>query len=157
MKRHSGKREHACPRCPQSFVYIKELDRHMLGHKEERPFVCNIPGCGKAFKESYIFRLHMKRHDGTLKKRFVCTYSPCDKKFARRYTLERHILTHTGQKDYHCQYCEASYAQKNDLVKHLKIHVGDAIYNCTFDGCNAGFRLRAELKKHYAVHYNIVE
>ena len=46
-----------------------------------------------------------------------------------------------------------AYTQRNDLIKHLKEHVGDAIYKCDFEGCTEGFRLKFELKQHYAVHY----
>jgi KRAB domain-containing zinc finger protein len=153
VKRHADVREFQCPRCPASFVYIKKLERHMIGHSEDRKYICEQPGCTKTFKDVYTFHIHQKRHNGTLVRKYACTFQTCEKKFVSKYALDRHTLTHTLQKPHQCEYCEMAYAQKNDLIKHMKIHVGDDIYRCTIDGCLEGFRLQADLKRHYAVHY----
>ena len=151
VKRHSDKRDFACPQCPQSFVYIKELERHMSSHIDSRKYICTFEGCTKRFNDLYIFQLHKKRHLGLLERKYLCEY--CEKRFTSKYALDRHVLTHTQQRPHACEYCSMAYTQRNDLVKHLREHVGDAIYRCNFEGCNEGFRLKFELKQHYAVHY----
>ncbi|CAG9806882.1 unnamed protein product [Chironomus riparius] len=151
VKRHSEKRDFACPQCPQSFVYIKELERHMSSHIDNRKYVCTFEGCTKRFNDLYIFQLHKKRHLGLLERKYHCEY--CEKRFTSKYALDRHVLTHTQQRPHVCEYCSMAYTQRNDLIKHLREHVGDAIYKCDFEGCTEGFRLKFELKQHYAVHY----
>lgn len=150
IKRHSDKREFQCPQCPQSFVFLRELELHKSSHLNERKFSCPYEGCQKRFNNVLLLNVHNKRHFGW-EKRFQCDY--CDKRFLSKFVLKRHILIHTKQKPHACRYCNVAFTQKNELVKHLRIHVGDNIYMCEFEGCTAGFRLKIELKQHYAVHY----
>ena len=41
------------------------------GEKDERPFACAVPGCGRAFKLKQALIIHLRRHAGI--KRYHCT------------------------------------------------------------------------------------
>lgn len=46
-----------------------------------------------------------------------------------------------------------SYASKGDLAKHITKGHREQVYKCEHHGCDAGFRLKTELRDHYKVHY----
>ncbi|CAD6890575.1 unnamed protein product [Tilletia laevis] len=61
---------------------------------DERPFQCEHPGCGKAFKKRNKLNRHMLSH--TDERKYVCQHPGCDKKFLRSQHLAAHQQTHSG-------------------------------------------------------------
>lgn len=84
---------HECKICSKRFINKFKLSNHETTHSSERPHVCEQ--CGAAFKTSDGLVVHMKRHNGTLKKRFSC--NQCSLKFTSMNRLQTHLLTHTGE------------------------------------------------------------
>jgi len=101
---------------------------------EEKRFVCQVPGCAKAFVQNFKcqkcgngfgnqarLQQHMDRHEGV--KRAQCEV--CEKRFFDNYKLKVHMRIHTGERPYQCVLCDKTFVQKNDFQRHMKkLHPG---------------------------------
>ena len=64
---------------------------HERSHSDDRPFACDVPGCGKRFKDEYTLVTHARVHTG--EKRFACGEDGvpgCGKRFGYKVDLKRH-------------------------------------------------------------------
>jgi len=105
-----------CPHCPQTFVNVGVLDRHITLHLPPT-FQCDH--CDKKFHTNYYLKTHVKRkHVADSEKDFVC--SQCGKGFANKETLEGHLNMHAGLKPFKCRYCEMCYQNKSNRMAHEK-------------------------------------
>lgn len=59
---------------------------------KDRPYVCDVPLCDRAFKRYEHLKRHMKMHTGD--KPFECSFSGCNKTFSRSDNLAQHMRTH---------------------------------------------------------------
>ncbi|KAG8936204.1 zf-C2H2 Zinc finger, C2H2 type [Tulasnella sp. 418] len=56
-------RPHVCPICFGTFARSEHLKRHLRSlHSENKPNVCEYPGCGKTFSRKDNLRQHMQTH-----------------------------------------------------------------------------------------------
>jgi uncharacterized Zn-finger protein len=51
-----------CKHCDKRFKRHEHLKRHMKIHTDDRPFCCDIEGCGRKFSRSDNFRAHRRTH-----------------------------------------------------------------------------------------------
>lgn len=58
----------------------------------DRPFMCKVPGCNRAFKRVEHLKRHNKMHTG--EKPFVCKFPGCSRGFSRSDNLNAHYKTH---------------------------------------------------------------
>lgn len=63
------------------------------GGTKERPFVCDVPMCERAFKRYEHLKRHMKMHTGD--KPYKCKFPNCSKSFSRSDNLSQHMKTHS--------------------------------------------------------------
>ena len=96
MQSHTGHRPFQCQTCGQYFSETATLQQHMRRHTQEstyfsffllssafseyltdtvEPYVCDVPGCGKAFAITGALTIHKRTHNGF--KPFKCKY--CEK------------------------------------------------------------------------------
>ena len=135
---------HKCPECPFTTRSALYITRHVLTHRDERPFMCEH--CGKSFKADTVLRAHLEMHDDT--KQYPCDkceyvgnskgalYShrashitkelmqyrcrQCDWVGRRKSELQVHQRKHSAMKLFRCGHCGQSYKHKHGLTRHLK-------------------------------------
>jgi len=57
-------KKHKCKVCDKRFTRPSSLQTHMYSHTGEKPFACNIDGCGRHFSVVSNLRRHRKVHKG---------------------------------------------------------------------------------------------
>ncbi|CAG9827869.1 unnamed protein product [Diabrotica balteata] len=95
MHRHKGSRNkgkgsltYHCPVCRKQFYHRNVLNKHVLIHSSEKPFMCSF--CARTFNNQYNLQVHERVHVG--ERSHVCTF--CDKAFLEKSYLNKHMKTH---------------------------------------------------------------
>jgi uncharacterized Zn-finger protein len=57
-------KKHQCRVCDKRFTRPSSLQTHMYSHTGEKPFTCNVEGCGRNFSVVSNLRRHKKVHKG---------------------------------------------------------------------------------------------
>ncbi|TQN64723.1 Zinc finger protein [Colletotrichum shisoi] len=60
----STQKKHKCKVCDKRFTRPSSLQTHMYSHTGEKPFACEVEGCGRHFSVVSNLRRHMKVHKG---------------------------------------------------------------------------------------------
>ncbi|CAG2118942.1 unnamed protein product [Medioppia subpectinata] len=129
---------------PESAMYDQTL---------ERPYVCDWPECGAAYKLHQHLKKHkLIQHMNILE--FACNWPGCEYRTHSNHSLGVHQRTHTQEKPRACTWpgCEFRCSQKWSLTAHMRTHTGDKPYHCPYPEC--GFRcaqpcaLTAHKRKH---------
>jgi uncharacterized Zn-finger protein len=60
----SAQKKHQCKVCDKRFTRPSSLQTHMYSHTGEKPFACNVDGCGRHFSVVSNLRRHKKVHRG---------------------------------------------------------------------------------------------
>lgn len=99
-------------------------------HSNERPFMCEVEGCGKTFKIRRRLNEHMKTHSADTP--FVCDFEGCGKAFKIKAYLTEHVKYHL----------EPGYQKK----KKTKM--------CSVPGCNFAAQSNVCLERHRAARHS---
>ncbi|KAK4984939.1 hypothetical protein LTR50_006279 [Elasticomyces elasticus] len=62
----SSQKKHKCKICDKRFTRPSSLQTHMYSHTGEKPFACDVDGCGRHFSVVSNLRRHRKVHKGEL-------------------------------------------------------------------------------------------
>ncbi|KAK1058559.1 hypothetical protein LTR74_013282 [Friedmanniomyces endolithicus] len=60
----SSQKKHKCKICDKRFTRPSSLQTHMYSHTGEKPFACEVGGCGRHFSVVSNLRRHRKVHRG---------------------------------------------------------------------------------------------
>lgn len=120
-----GSTLYCCPECHMAYPERELLEQHLVIHRLERRFVCDICGAGLKRKE------HLDRHKQGHNPDRPYACSVCMKAFKRNEHLARHLISHSGDKTQVCPECGKGFYRKDHLRKHTQSHIAK--------------RLRAEL------------
>ncbi|KAF8582787.1 hypothetical protein K439DRAFT_1350553 [Ramaria rubella] len=132
VQSHTGHRPFRCTTCDQYFSEAATLQQHMRRHTKEKPYICDFPGCGKAFAITGALTIHRRVHSGS--KPFRCTFCNRQVSFSESSNLSKHVRTHTGDRPYACTFpgCDKRFARPDQVARHKNVHTkkkGDLVKN----------------------------
>lgn len=82
--------------------------------------VASCATCGKSFRSTRGFDLHMKMHSSLLGTGTCPQCSVCGKHLQTKAHLRRHMKSHSSDKPYVCSFCNRAYKHRKDLGVHQK-------------------------------------
>ena len=108
-----------CSKCSYHAGSSYSLKLHMKTHAEvESKFVCDHPGCGRAYATRGHLNEHKKKHTGI---KFICLR--CNKSLATKSGLTSHLLSckdpesdEPPPKKYKCDVCDRAYFRSSELT-----------------------------------------
>ena len=103
--------------CDITFSVEGDHVRHIIIHKEERPYSCSY--CDKTFLVKRYLNANAKAHNRD--KPHKCSY--CDQVFSN-CGLARHLKRHSCEKPYNAFIVIKSFSVKSYLIKNNKRHIG---------------------------------
>ncbi|KAH8803115.1 hypothetical protein F5884DRAFT_739212 [Xylogone sp. PMI_703] len=143
--------------CTKMFNRPARLASHLRSHTNQRPYVCEEPGCNK----SYLEEKHLKQHvkgSHTHERAYQCDWENCGKAFLTATRLRRHREAHEGHNRFRCTAyppCNQAFRKHQTLQRHIRSeHLQLAPFPCTFvdpvtsEPCKAGFDGPTGLRKH---------
>uniref|UniRef100_A0A667ZCA9 C2H2-type domain-containing protein n=1 Tax=Myripristis murdjan TaxID=586833 RepID=A0A667ZCA9_9TELE len=143
-RKNTGKEVQHGSVCSKNFSRKRNLKKHTVVHKKEKPYSCSA--CGKGFTVKCSLDTHLRVHTG--ERPYNC--SVCGKGFILKTNLNAHMKIHTGEKPYDCSVCGKGFLKKTNLNSHMKIHTGEKPYDCSV--CGRGFIHKTKLERHMRVH-----
>ena len=142
------------PGCDFTTTYNAMLKSHAIKHTNDRPFVCEVDGCGKRFKRELTYKNHLNMHKN---KFFKCTAEGCDKTYQTAPGLLTHQLSaHIKDKLYSCEWpgCEFQTYNRNIYRGHQAVH-SDQKFLCDYPNCSAKYKNVYTLRIHQLKHHGI--
>jgi hypothetical protein len=138
--------------CDKAFTRSSSLAVHKRIHSGEKRYVCKVQGCGKAFTQSGHLVSHQRTHDGV--KTFVCDVKGCGKAFTHSGSLAVHKRTHSSLRPYVCDVdsCGKAFTQSGHLAVHRQSHDGTKPSVCEVEGCGKAFTHAGNLAVHMRTH-----
>ena len=107
---------YVCKFCSKKFTAPLNLRNHMLIHKNDRKFQCDLCDYSSVRKQD------LNKHKRVIHSinQIECRY--CDEKFNDEKSLKNHVNKHLGKKDFKCKICELEFYSKYAFVSHMNVH-----------------------------------
>lgn len=116
----SGNKPYHCTMCDKRFGRANILKSHLRIHTGEKPHVCDIEGCSRA----YAYQIDLKRH--RFRYKYICTLSNCFFFFFNKVSNDcfLHFFSVHGiySKKHTCSFCSKVFSENKLLKKHLESH-----------------------------------
>ena len=137
----SSRSPHPCPVCNKILSSRGALVKHMVTHKEKKPFQCDE--CKMEFNQNRDLKTHvMQKH--TMQRPHVCGI--CQKGFVHKFYLMEHMTYHTGERQFQCFHCGKRFQAQSALSKHIKRHTAVKTFSCNL--CPKSFAVKTDLNAH---------
>lgn len=153
MLTHKVQKRFWCNVCGKGFNLLHHLKNHEKTHENKPEFECNI--CKKCFLTKEKLASHLKRHMNLLR----C--SKCSKAFPSDESLASHLLTHNSDNVYVCPTCGEVFEDLPRFNRHQKSHNAEDSRSADNEGvrvmclvCNIHFVGELELREHMKSHTN---
>ena len=118
---HTILNSYECLLCEEFFVFLSELDAHMIKHDTLPNFSCNIVGCTRTYFRKVELTAYIKTHDGKVWK---CKHKDCTFKAVDKCYLTAHKKKHSETLNYFCRYCEEKFKYFKQCKRHEKTKHG---------------------------------
>ncbi|CAG2101918.1 unnamed protein product [Medioppia subpectinata] len=127
------------PECGFAFKRVNHLSAHKDRHMNIKRLECGWPGCDYRSNSGHHVREHRRTH--TKEKPRACTWPGCEYRANSQWGMTAHMRKHTGEKPYECPFPECGFrtSQNCILTTHKRRHTGEKPYVCTEIGCGKQF------------------
>ncbi len=151
----NNRRNFTCVFCSKTYCDRRIRDRHLLTHRNERPFQCKF--CKIRFAHEWAMRRHsasihlksnFKGDKASKPKSLKCNV--CSQVFSARTdtgisSFEAHMNTHAKARPHQCKICKAQFKTPTTLMLHRVKH---QVRKFQCKACKGQFRLSYDLKMH---------
>ncbi|CAH0599165.1 unnamed protein product [Chrysodeixis includens] len=129
-----------CNGCEKICDSVKDMDKHLGLHNDERPLICKI--CGRMYKTVTEIIRHARAHNGF---KLQCSHK-CGYTTAYRGALKEHENRHLDVYKYTCEKCGKGFHARTWYEQHQNIHNGLKPFTC--DLCGLAFHMDRYLTAH---------
>uniref|UniRef100_A0A1B0D2D0 C2H2-type domain-containing protein n=1 Tax=Phlebotomus papatasi TaxID=29031 RepID=A0A1B0D2D0_PHLPP len=128
---------------------IKALQKHVIIHADELPFVCEL--CGKGFKDKRKLRTHIRLMHERYSQNRVLKCPQCGKGCRGETFLAMHQAIHNNEALFECAICSKKFKKKSQIKQHVLTHSKSRkMYSCQI--CGIERTSARSIRKHEAKH-----
>lgn len=121
---------------------------------DQKSVICEI--CGKASKDKWILKAHIRLCHSDPKERSQCTICGHYLKNAQLLRKHHNRKHKVDEKGFTCEFCDKQCDNKGSLISHrLRHHLLPDKFACSFSGCDKKFKKKIDLTEHEAGHRGI--
>ena len=141
---------HQCEVCKKYFHILDEYKKCVRSHTGEKPYKCEVEGCGKGFSNTSGRASHLLSHG----EENSVSCSQCSDTFRSTRHLKQHIANlHEGKGKVPCPDCGKVIANSGNLKNHRRLHTGEKPFKCSV--CVKTFADGSAHKRHKITHKDI--
>ena len=153
MKHTKQQLQFTCTRCPKTFNYLVDLQKHKTECKQKTN-LHHCPECQMKFTRSDDLLMHQKTHHQ--KNWFHCQNRTCDFKSQSQADLKAHVQKkHMVSELFPCNVprCARVFSTKEQLIEHQKaVHGSDFIVQYQCMECKGCYSSKTLLAEHQYLH-----
>ncbi|XP_062547549.1 zinc finger protein 260-like [Armigeres subalbatus] len=141
---YEERRNLICEQCGKCVPDVR-MESHMNNHLGVKPYICEEPDCGMAFRCANDRKIHRKRNHAN--EQYPCEI--CGKILGSTLSLKSHSYSHR-EKEFKCEICGLMMLTKNRKDIHMRVHTQKRDYKCPH--CPKSFYVNTVLTLHLRSH-----